>query len=408
MNMNKNLMVSFLAFFCFLFLIAIVSAAPLGTINSVEVNGVDLETSLTTPALIVGDVVTIEVAFNSLENLQDVTVEVEIEGDKKEVEAQTRPFDVEDGYDYFKKLKLEIPFDLADELSGFVTLNVKISRGSYVTENTYTLRVQREAFNADIKSIVVPQTVKAGDIFPVEVVLKNLGYNDLDDIYVTAKIAALDIERTVFFGDLVAMECDKDDSALVNYGVDIVRKCNEDDSDTLNGIIFLETPYDVQSGIYILEVEISNDDSISSETVQVKIENAFSAGTFIVSGNQLLIVNPTNEVVVYRVVPESTNTVSVSVSESVVAVPAGSSRTITVDATGIAGTQTYAVNLFTTDGELVDTVSFSQAFESKRASSPIVVLTIILAIIFIVLLVVLIVLIGKKPEKTEEFGESYY
>ena len=41
-------------------------------------------------------------------------------------------------------------------------------------------------------------------------------------------------------------------------------------------------------------------------------------------------------------------------------------------------------------------------------ASPIVVLTIILAIIFIVLLVILIVLLGKKPEKQEEFGESYY
>ncbi len=58
-------------------------------------------------------------------------------------------------------------------------------------------------------------------------------------------------------------------------------------------------------------------------------------------------------------------------------------------------------------GELVNTFTFS-AVEDASVTSPIVVLTIILAIVFLVLLVVLIVLIGKKPEKVEEFGESYY
>jgi preprotein translocase subunit SecG len=43
-----------------------------------------------------------------------------------------------------------------------------------------------------------------------------------------------------------------------------------------------------------------------------------------------------------------------------------------------------------------------------KAVNPIVVLTVVLAIIFLVLLVVLIVLIGRKPQKSEEYGESYY
>jgi cobalamin biosynthesis Mg chelatase CobN len=148
----------------------------------------------------------------------------------------------------------------------------------------------------------------------------------------------------------------------------------------------------------------------SSKIVQVAVENAFSSGNFIVSGNQLLIVNPTNQVVVYRVVPESTGAVSVSISDSLVAVPAGSSKTVLVDATSnVAGTQTFAVNIFSADGSLLERVEFATSGNGKDsgAASSIVVLTVILAIIFIVLLIVLIVLIGKKPEK-EEFGESYY
>jgi len=405
--MEKKFLVSFLLAISVLFIIATVSAAgELATIPKVEVDGVNVNSH---PAVVVGDTLTVRVDFNSLVNASDITVEVTIEGDKKDVQVETRAFDVETGSEYSKSLKLDVPFDLKDTLSGDVTLTVKVSGNGYKTENSYTLKVQRSSFDASIKSVSVPQKAKAGELFPVDVVLKNSGYNDLNDLYVTASIPALGIEKTAFLGDLVALECDKDDTAVENYGVDIARKCNEDDEATISGRVFLQLPWDTKAGIYALEVTVENEDTTSSETVQVAVENAFSSGNFIVSGNQLLIVNPTNEVVVYRIVPESTGAVSVRVSDSLVAVPAGSSKTVTVDAiANVAGTQMYAVNIFSADGSLLDRVSFTATSDNDGAASPIVVLTVILAIIFIVLLVVLIVLIGKKPEKSEEFGESYY
>jgi len=404
---TKKLLVSFLAFVAVFVLVATVSAAPLATISQVEVNGVNVNSN---PAIVVGDNVAVRVDFNSLENLSDVTVKVTIEGNKKDVDAQTQSFDVETGQEYSKTVKLEVPFDLKDVLSDSATLDVEI-RGSdgFKTEASYTLRVQREAYNANIMSVSVPQTIKAGDNFPVDIVLKNTGYNDLSDVYVTAKISALGVERTVFLGDIVALECDKDQTGVQNYGVDISRKCNEDDTDTLNGRLFLQVPYDVQTGVYALDVKIGNEDTVSSGTVQVAVKNAFSAGNFIVSGNQLVIVNPTNELVAYRLVPDAANTVAVKLSESLVVVPAGSSKTVSVDATSNAGAQTYNVNVFAADGSLVDTVAFSAVGQQDSGNTnPIAVLTIVLAIIFIVLLVVLFVLIGKKPEKSDEFGESYY
>lgn len=403
---TKKLLVSLLAFVSVFVLVATVSAAPLATVSKVEVNGVNVNSN---PALVVGDSVAVRVDFNSLENLSDVIVKVTLEGDKKDVEAQTRSFDVEMGQEYSKTLKLVVPFDLKDVLSDTTTLDIEI-RGSdgFKTETSYTLRVQREAYNANIMSVSVPQDIKAGDNFPVDIVLKNTGYNDLSDVYVTAKISALGIERTVFLGDIVALECDKDKTGVQNYGVDITRKCNEDDTDTLNGRLFLTVPYDVPAGVYALDVAVENDDTVTSGTVQVAIKNAFSAGNFIVSGNQLLVVNPTNEVVVYRLVPDAANTVAVKLSESLVAVPAGSSRTVSVEATSNAGAQTYNVNVFASDGSLVDTVAFSAVGQESSSTNPVAVLTVVLAIIFIVLLVVLFVLIGKKPEKADEFGESYY
>ncbi len=405
--MEKKFLVSFLLAVSVLFLATIVSATNFATISDVEVDRVDWNNR---PAIVVGDSITVRVEFNSLVSASDVTVEVELESDKKDVRVETRPFDIETGQTYTRSLRLDVPFDLKDTLSEFVTLTVEISGDGFKTTEFRELRLQRTAFDASIKAISVPQTVSAGETFPVDVVLKNIGYNDLDDLIVTASIPALGLERTAFFGDIVALECDDKLFPIDNYGVDITRKCDEDDQDTVAGRVFLQLPWDVAAGVYALEVTVENDDMTSSKTVQVAVENTFSSGNFIVSGNQLLIVNPTNQVVVYRVVPESTGAVSVSVSDSLVAVPAESSKTVLVDATSnVAGTQTFAVNIFSADGSLLERVEFATSGNGKDsgAASSIVVLTVILAIIFIVLLIVLIVLIGKKPEK-EEFGESYY
>ncbi len=402
----KKLLVSFVMLVSILFLAANVSAQQLADNVVVEVNGVNANSN---PAIVVGDILFVRVEFDSLVNIQDVTVRAELEGTRRNVRAETNPFDVEIGNRYIRTLRLDVPFDLRDKLSGYVDLNIRISGTGYRNEENFQLRVQRESYRVDVMSVEVPQTVKAGELFPVDIVLKNLGYNDLSDLFVTAKISALNVERTSFFGNLIAIECDDDASAVDNYGINISRKCIENKADTISGRIFLSTPYNVKPGIYALEVKVSSEDTVSSQTVQVVISNQFSEGNFIVSGNQLMIANPTNELVVYRLVPQSTASLTVSVSDSIVSVPAGSSKTVSVDATSaLDGVQTYTVNIFAVDGTLVESVKFSETFEGRDITSPIFILTIVLAIIFIVLLVVLIILIGKKPKKSEEFGECYY
>ena len=208
---TKKLLVSFVMLLSVLSIVATISAAQLATLSSVEVDGLNVNSD---PALVVGDTVEVRVEFNSLVNASDVTVEVEIEGDKKDVKAETKSFDVESGREYTRTLRLEVPFDLKDSLSDFATVNVDVSVDGLRIEVSYSLRIQRESFNANIVSVSVPQTVKAGETFPVDVVLKNVGYNDLDDVFVTAKISALGVERTAFFGELVALECDDDDTAV--------------------------------------------------------------------------------------------------------------------------------------------------------------------------------------------------
>ena len=395
----KKILVSFSAIVSLLLLVMTVSAAtPLtvgNTIDRVEVDGLDWTEN---PAIVAGDTISVRVEFTSDVDASDITVEVELETDKEDVEVQTRVFDVEAGNKYVKTLKLEVPFDLKDELSDFVTLTVKISGDGFKTTDSEELRVQRLAYNTDIMSISTKSSIDAGETFSVDVVLKNVGYNDLDDLYVTASIPALDIERVVYFGDLVAVECDDNALPIENYGVDIDRKCNEDDEDTVRGRILLEVPYNVESGIYTLEVEVRNSDVIINRAKQIFIENAVPE-TVLKSGNSLIVVNPTNTLKVYNIVPESPATVS----DSVIVVPAGSSRQVTVNSNS-AGS--FSVSVLS-GNEVVGTVQFS-ALSEDSSTTGVVVLTVILAIVFLVLLTVLVVLLTKKPDKEEEFGESYY
>lgn len=415
---SKNLLVFFLTIVSVLLLVTTVSATSIASVYSVEVDGTyALGDDI---SVVAGEIITVKVFFDAEEDASDVRVKIELEGEKVDVDARTSPFDIEEGKVYKKTLTLKVPYELKDEVSDDVTLSIKIWNGDFRTDEEIDLRVQRPSYSAEIMSVSTLQKVDAGDMLPVDIVLKNIGYNDLDDLYVTVKIPKLGVERTSYFGDLVAIECDDEFSDVENYGVDIDRKCNEDDEDTVSGRFYLQIPYDVDFGIYTLEVEAKNSDTTNNVVKQITIENDFSSNVIVTSTRKtfnvgedaeynLLLVNPTNKLKVYRIVPESSGNLKSDTNEAVVAVPSGSSRTISITANAkSAGEYNFNVNVFSGE-ELVDTVTLSANVTSGSSfEDPVIVLAVIMIIVFVVLLIVLIVLLGKKPEKSEEFGESYY
>ena len=388
---TKQIWVSFLAIASVLFLVATVSAGEITSNYEVKVN--DQNPYTNNVSVLENEKITVEVSFTSLVNDTDVTIEARLNGDRENVDEETPVFDVESGARYTKTLVLQVPSGLKNKVSDSLELEIRISGKEHKTNlQDITLKVQRESYSISIQSVSVG-TIKAGQVVPVDVVVKNVGYNNLDDLYVVVKIPALNLEKTAYLGDLVAIEDNDDD----------------DDTDTVSGRVFLEIPYSAKAGVYTIEVDASNGDASVTETKQVTISNEFSGGNVIISGDSLLIVNPTNDVLVYRLVPEPVPELSISLSQNVVAVSAGSSKTVDVTVTGsVSGTYTYKINVFSMNGELLHSVSMTKSVDVAGTASPIVALTIILAIIFVVLLVVLIVLMGKKPEKAEEFGESYY
>lgn len=401
---TKNLMVSICTLVLALFLVANVAATELVNDNyEITINGIDAYNN--DVSVVAGEMITVKVYFTANASDTDVTVEAELEGEKVKTSAITEIFDVEAGKTYRKVLTLKVPFELKDDLSNDLTLDIEIDGKNYKSVlSTVTLRVQRPSYNPVVKSVTVPNSIDAGETFPVEIVLKNMGYNELEDIYVSAKIIGLNaFQGPKWFGDLVSLEsCDED--------------CDLDD--TVAGKLYLEVPYTAEAGIYTLEVTVVNDDVETTELREIVINNDFSNNVVSVNTKktvakgedaeyEILIVNPTNNVKVYRIVSESTDGFSSTPVETIIAVPAGSSKTVKVIASSEEeGNYIFDVNILSND-EVVNTVTFELEVEGKQASS-IVVLTIVLAIIFLVLLVVLIVLLGRKPEKSEEFGESYY
>jgi preprotein translocase subunit YajC len=407
----KNLSVFFFALasvLLFVSSIAFVSAnGELATIESIKVG--DIFASGDEVSVVAGETVTVKVIFEAIETTSDVKMKVEFEGEKVDVEERTSSFNVEAGKKYSKTLSLRVPYELQDEVSSDLTVYVRIWNGDFRTEDSsITLRVQRPSYNVAIMSISSPQSVGAGELFPVDVVIKNNGYNEIDDMYATVKIASLGVERTSYFGDIINVE-------------------DDDNEDNEIRRFFLQIPQSAQPGLYAIEVEAYNSDIRISKTKQISITNEFTKNTFVTSLQKsvgvgedadfnIVVVNPTNKLKVFRIVTESSSNIATSANNQLIAVPAGTSKTVTITATPqTKGDFDFGVSVFSGE-ELVDSLTLSVLASGKAGrssggstnSGSVVALTIILVIIFLVLVGVLVALMRKKPEQAEELGESYY
>jgi hypothetical protein len=391
----KNILVSFLVIASVLFLASTVSAlSDIATSATVQVNNIyvadfDGTTSYSYADVGItgGDTVTIEVQFTSNESTSDVKIKAELEGEDIDMIAVSPVFDVIDGVTYVKTMTIKIPTDLKDQLSDSLTLDLRIYNSDYSTSiSEIPLTLQRPSYDISIKSVMTASTVEAGQLFPVDIVLKNTGYNDLSDLYVTVKISELGIEKSAYFGDLVPLkDCDDDDC---------------DNENTVSGRLYLEIPYNVKSGTYTLQVKAENEDAKSIVSKEIVINNAVPELAMKSGTNSLTLLNPTNQLKVY--------TVKYGETSVNVVIPAASSKDITIDVP-TSGDYNFDVLVLSGD-KLLSSVNFSGTGQSAatQLTSPVLVLTVILAVVFLVLLVVLVVLITKKPQKTEEFGESYY
>lgn len=407
----RKILVS-LVFVLALVALAASSVSAMGDFTRIEVNGDDALVSGANIAAFAGQNLPVRVVFTSNDvSADDVRVKVWLSG-ARDYSVSSERFDVLPGRTYSRLVSLQIPSNIDPEED--LTLKVSVesaNEGDVVAEKQISLAAQRESYLVEILDVSSDTSVKAGENFALNIVLKNRGRQFADDTFVIARIPALGIESKAYFGDL----------SPVDQGEESSRG---EEEDAVERRMFLRIPSNVPAGIYLVEIEAYNADSDTTITKKVAIGGA-SEGSMVISATtsktfavgergtySLTLVNSGNSIRVYQLGFETASGLTVDADESVAAVPAGMSKTVKIMASSDkAGTYGFAVNVMS-DGQLVKKESYTAVIQGKSAagigSNATVLLTVVLAIIFVVLLVVLIVLLTRKPQKSEEFGESYY
>lgn len=377
-------------------------------IHQIEVDGLDATSN--SVAVVAGTRVPVTVDFTANENASDVVVSAWFQGERSETFVENDFADLIDGRDYKLRLSVNVPSDVDPEEE--LTLFVRIETDSGNYEEELTLQGQREADSLEVLLVDFEPNAKPGETVPITVVLKNMGRQEAEDTFVSVKIPELSISRSAYFEDLSPVDvCDSDDGDC-------------DQTDSRERRLFITIPEDAKSGEYEISVRAFNGET---ETVVAKkltvlapraegnvltnpASKQFAVGQEV--SYDLVLVNSGNKIAIYNLAPATSDALSIRLSEPVAIVPAGSSKIVKVYVTANReGTFPFSVEVtsdnFTKEVSYLATVE-GRALSGGSTSSNIVALTIVLAIIFVVLVIILVVLLTRRPEKTEEFGESYY
>ena len=398
-----------LAAFIAVMALSIVSAATgnLGVdITSLTIRGVELTSGSTANvAGFSGEIVPLKVIFNSNVDVSDAKVKVWIGGYRDEIASSTRRIHLLNNSVYSELLSLKLPSDINPAES--YTIYVRVETKTSYKEEQFNIKLQRESYTADILDIDSENTIKAGEKLAIDVVLKNIGYEQLDDLFVIASIVELGTSKKAYFEDLMP----EDDPRYVT----------RDRRDSAERTIYLSIPENAEAGVYDLRVEVYNSDVKDVVTRKIAVLSNEQSARVIVpvtsksiavdstESFDLIIVNSGNNIGVYEIIPEVSDGIIVSADKPIVTIRAGSSETVKLNVKALkAGTFKIEADV-ESDGNLVKKVSLSAVAEKQKQaflSSNAVVLTIVLVIVLVVLLVVLIVLLTRKPAKEAE--ESYY
>ncbi|MEM4152821.1 MAG: hypothetical protein QXK80_01745 [Candidatus Pacearchaeota archaeon] len=367
-----------------------------------------------------GSVLEVKTSFTASTDLEKVKVRAWLTGYYEDIEAKTREFDVFGGNTYIKILNLEIPKDLdaRDKYTLYVQIEHK-QQLSGIDEAKVDTEVQRIANILDILSTELYDShgnygnqFNAGDTIYIDVVVKNRGNYEAEDVYVRASINELGIQRTVYLGDLAAYDSD-----------------DEEDSKEAN--IILQLPYNIGAGTYTLEIYAYNDE-VNDREIKNIIVSGYKEEQQQQPGKVEIVTQiSTNEVeqgkgAVYTILVANFGTTTQNFIVETTGTEGWATTTITPSAFTLAPGQSKLVNVYlavgekAVEGEHVFSVRISYGNEAKQQSlvanviksktteidwkTILMIIGIALAVAIIILL---IVLLTTKREKTETV-ESYY
>ncbi|MFA5992928.1 MAG: hypothetical protein WC796_04440 [Candidatus Pacearchaeota archaeon] len=397
---SKFILVSFIAVLTIAMLGTFASAASLDIKNQyVEVNGLPATGN---NAVISGDTLPVRIDFTANENASEVQVSAWVQGYRSE-RVQQDFADLISGGDYSARLLVDVPTDL--DPTQDLTLYVRVESDNGNWEDSFNLKGQRQSNELSVLLVDMDNTVKAGSTMPIGVVVKNIGMHESQDTMVTVKVPELGISKTAYLEDLAVLDT-------------CTENCDNEDSVERN--LFLTIPSNAPAGVYKVEITAFNDKTEATVVKTLTVAQSEASGKILANPSsksfavgeeavyELVLVNSGDKLAIYNLGSTASDALTVTLSDYVAAVPAGSSKTVTVYATANReGTFGFAVTA--NSDNFSDKVNYTAVVKNQKiTNNNIIVLTIALAIIFVVLVIVLVVLLTRRPQKSEEFGESYY
>lgn len=221
-----------------LFAMGMVSAASNDyKIEKIAINGIFIEGDKI--ALETGTKAQIDVWVKGIGEKKDVKVKAWIGGyEYEDIQAQTEPFEVNDGTVYRKELFIDIPRDLRLSSNDYVLRIEVFDKQNYV-EKQYQVFIEERRHDIAVQDIMIrPSTMAdAGRTLAIQVRLENFGSRKENDIRVEASIPQLGTTSTTWL-DL-----------LEEYG-------SEEGSSANTPFIPLQIPFDAPTGDFLVKVKV--------------------------------------------------------------------------------------------------------------------------------------------------------
>lgn len=367
--------------------------------------------NIAAPAIERGEDIEVKTVFTAGNDTEKVKVKTWISGYYKDIEAETNVFDLYVDNSYTKTLELEIPNDV--EATDDYTLHVEIEQRKELTgvdTADITTKVQRasnllEILSADVYS--ASEKLEAGELCYVDVVVKNRGNYEAEDVYVNVEITELGLIKTVYLGDL--------------------GENDDDDEDAEDTTVVLYLPA-AAKGSYMLKVSAYNNKASTSVVKNIVIsEERATEGIVITPGATVNNIEPGAGAVYtvnivnfgsisqdFSIAVEGTEGwATVQVNPQTFSLEAGESETVNIyvvaGENAIAAEHVFSVKILYGGAE--EQCSFTaditgqdgQEISTTGIRAILIVIAVILAIVIIVLLIVL--LTRKESKETEE---TYY
>jgi hypothetical protein len=392
-----------------LLICAVILPSVLASQFEVSVNGI---AEYWSPICVkIGDTVPVKIAYNLDMDASDVVVEAQLYyGHGKEVTASTEALDAVAGITYTDELSIKIPSDIDTASPGETyTLYVRLKdkKDGTLSETEFPVQVQRSNDLLEIQK-VMKTTAESGKSSVISVVVKNVGADLQEDVYVKVSIPELGIsapeER---IGDLVAVD-------------------DGDKTDTATANVYLSIPSNAADGTYSMIVTVYNDNVEVSKTESLKVKGV--AGTKVDASEVvpqilsqevgqgksvsygLIIGNLADSVQTYSVdVSGTEGWATYAVTPLKVTLNGKDSQVVnvmlTADKNAIAGQHTFTVAVKNGDQVVKQFTMTASVKASKTSIDAMLISVIVLAVILVILILVLVK--SKKSESTNT-EESYY